>query len=242
MDAEVGLHRIEGSDEVSHDDALGLELRFRRNADADADAWSRTLDRIAGWNAALRPLNAVRLDDPEQRYLPWTRAMADAIAQACEAGNIAGWMLTGPGDGPGAITLQIGGDQLRLSLALPRPACSLPNALRELLDALNPQQSPALAMAFDLFDQTDAEVVCQGLHGIDRITPLVYLDIAAIHRAGGRQYVLAAPCAVTPAQGGLLLEVESDPWRTPREQRLQRASAVARHFGIRPGHPLILWD
>lgn len=225
---------------MSLDDALGLELRFRREARDDADTWARALTSIAAWNAALRPVNALRLNDPDQQCIPWTPAVADAIIRACAAGGPAGWMLNGPDDGPGAIKLHIGGDEVQISLALPRPGRSLPDALRDLLYSLNGHRHLAVAMAFDLNDRADAELVLQGLHGIDRIAPLVYLDEAAIRCAGGRQHVLAAPCVVGPAPGGLLLEVEADPWRAHRDARLQRAAAVARYLGIRPGNPLVL--
>ena len=88
--------------------------------------------------------------------------------------------------------------------------------------------------------RTDAELVLQEFRGIDRIAPLIHLDEAAIRCAGGRQHVLTAPCAVGPAPDGLLLEVAADPWRAERDARLQRAAAVARHPGIRPGSPLAL--
>jgi hypothetical protein len=225
---------------MSSTDSLALELRFRPTG--QAETCERLLAAIVAWAPSLRPATVLRLADPEQREQPWSPSLCSTICQACAESVQDGWLLAAA-DGPiGAITLDIHRKELRCSLAMPRMAGNLIDALLSLLETLQSSYGPAVAMAFDLKNSVDSELVLQGLSGLTQLPPLFYLDWRSVAIAEGVDHVRMAPCIVLDAPGGLLLELRADPWQPLTNNDRIRIAAVERHLGMAPGKPLVLLE
>jgi hypothetical protein len=225
---------------MSSVESLALELRFRHTA--DAKTWQRLLEAIIAFAPSLRPATVLRLADPEQREQPWSPSLQSAICQACSAGLKDGWLLGAAGGPIGAITLDVRRLEVRCSLAMPRMAGSLIDTLVRFLETLVTVYGLALALAFDLTNSVDSELLLQGLSGITQASPLLYFDWDAVAVAGGVDRVRMTPCRVLNAPGGLLLVLRTDPWVPLTKEDRNRIAAVERHLGMAPERPLVLLE
>lgn len=218
---------------------LGIELRFRPMC--APEGWARALASVISWEPRLRPIAVTRLEDPDQRVLPWTDALAAELSRRCAELSPTDWLLT-PGPA-GAITVSVRNREVAYSLALPRPSRPLPSYLLDLIRHFHSAPSPAIAMLFDLGNTDDGNLVFQGLHSLMQAPPYLYLDAAAVSRLGGHPNVREVVCEVIDGpQGGLLLITRSDPWQSPTVDERARSSAVEHHLGMGPGAALVLAD
>jgi hypothetical protein len=225
---------------MNANDSLAVELRFLPAS--NARTWDNVLEALITWVPALRPATVLRLADPEQREQPWSPLLRSAICQACAASVKNGWLLAAESGPVGAITIDIRSKELRCSLALPRLDKSPIDAMLGLLALLHPIHRPAVAMAFDLNNRVDSELVMQGLDGLSQLPPLLFFDESSATAVGGAAYIRTAPCPVRSAPDGLILELHPNFWEPQTENDRIRISAVERHFGISPGTPLVLLD
>jgi hypothetical protein len=92
-------------------------------------------------------------------------------------------------------------------------------------------------MAFD-DSSTDAAFIAQGLHGIEDVPPLLFLDREALERIGRNPGT--APCDVVDVESGSVFIVRPDPFEQPSDDDLRRVRAFKKWIGMASGAPLRL--
>ena len=217
---------------------LGVDLRFRPNG--NAAHWQRILESVTGWEPRLRPVGWVEASDPDQTRHPWSDGAAADLCARCAAHTAMARILEADSGPIGGMTVRVRKSEIVMMLALPRPVEPLDRYYGKLLQALQPDRLPAIGMMFDLDASHDAEVIFQGLRGLNQVPPYLSLDGAAVDKAG-RDRLKSAPCTVEETPGdGLLLVTRPDPWARRIGDELRRARAVDQHLGVSPQTPLVL--
>jgi len=216
---------------------IGVDLRFRPNS--SAAHWQHIFQAIVAWEPRLRPFEWVELSDPDRVSHPWSEAAATDLYMRCATHTATARIIEADSGPTGAITVRVLKSEAAMLCALPRPAQTLDSYFLSLLDYLQGGSLPALGMMFDLEAKHDAEVIFQGLRGLEQVPPYLFLDSAAVEVLG-REKVISAPCKVLDAPGGILLISRPDPWARRIGDELRRARAVEQHLGISTSAPLVL--
>ena len=212
---------------------LAIDLCIRPGP--PATTWRQALEDVWDWQPRLRPVLAHPLvptegDDPR----PWTEQDLERLADLLAATDEGSWQLTGQ---QGSMYALRGRVRCRLTLTFGLAEEPASVALAEAVDH-SLHHCPALAMAFDPASD-DGELVMDGLHGLRRLAPAVFLDADAVQRLGGEKWVMSAPCPVREAAGGLLLEVRPLGCHELSDPCMARAHEVADHLGVSAATPLI---
>lgn len=217
---------------------MGVELRFRPMP--DADAWSAVFSALWAWEPRLVPSHVDRLTDLEvEEPEPWSGAQQTNLAQRLARGRYFSWLLFRQDDEETGIQILRRQNEVELSVRAPRPDEDAATRLLQLLVLLQGAATPALAMAYAGGSQ-DAELTIQGLHGLQDVPPLVYLDDWAIDRIGGRAAIRQLPVPAHLAPGGLLLVVRPDPWQPSTAEERARIKVIRQQLRITREHPLVL--
>jgi hypothetical protein len=220
---------------------LCIGLRFRRGG-ATASQWEQTLRGLLAWDPALRPTALHRRDEPGGAPdEPWSDGRWPELARRCAIGGSWSWGLENRTGSGTSLDVAGGQHQVEILIAVDRPGDDLAAAFEALLDAVRGGAEPALGFLYDCADPGRGEFVFQGLHRLEQVPPLLYLDAAALQTLGGRHKLSAAPCRqVDTTGGGLLLDV-ADPWRTSTATR-ERSAEVGRVLGISAASPASFLD
>jgi hypothetical protein len=214
---------------------LGIELRFR--VDPRVVPWAHTIAGVLAWEPELAPTHLDRLssadaDGPE----PWSDALWPELAHRCASVPGTAWTLSQE-RGRRSMTWVHRRLQVECSLAVPRPRGAAVKHLVALLAALESGVPPALAMAFD-GDSRDVGLMTQGLHAVDELAPLVFLDRLTMERLVGPREGRVAPCEVVELEAGTVLVLRPDPFARRTREDARRAREVRRWLGIAPRAPL----
>jgi hypothetical protein len=214
---------------------LGIELRFR--IDTRVVPWGHTVASVLAWAPELSPTHIDRLSDAESDGPErWSDALWPELARRIASSPGTVWGLTSE-RGRRSMTWVRRRAQVECSIAVPREKGSPTTELVSLLTMLEAGVRPALAMAFD--DATDAALMLQGLHALDAIPPLLFLDHTSLARIFGAR-ARGAPCETMELPSGLLLLVRPDPFARPSKEDEVRTREVARWLGIKKTAPLRL--
>lgn len=221
-------------------DALCIALRFR--PEFSSEQWARTLAGLLAWEPALRPTHVHRRDDSEALPLEtWADDLWPELAHRLAEKPSWSWGLEHRDGSSTSLDIGRGLHQNDALIAVDRPGEDVVEYFLKLLDAVRGGAEPALAMLYDCSSE-DAEFVLQGLHRLEGVPPVLYLDERALQRVGGKQHVLRADGRIVEApHGGLIIQVR-DPWRPPTRHQEQTAAQVGRVLGIGPTGPVSFLD
>lgn len=217
---------------------MGVELRFRPIP--DVGIWAAVFAALWEWQPRLVPSHIDRLTDLEvEESEPWSAGQQTTLAQRLAQGRYFSWLLFRQDDEETGMQVLHRQSEVELSIRAPRPDEDVANGLLRLLTALEGVALPALAMVYAGGSQ-DAELTMQGLHGLQDVPPLVYLDEWAVERIGGREAIRRLPVPAQAAPGGLLLVTRPMLWQSPTAEERARIKVIRQQLGISPEHPLVL--
>ncbi len=217
---------------------MGIELRFRPIP--DAGTWTAVFGALWKWEPRLVPSHIDRLTDLEvEEPEPWSAGQQTTLAQRLAQGRYFSWLLFRQDDQETGMQVLHRRTEVELSIRRPRPNEEAASSLLRLLAALEGIALPALAMVYAGGSQ-DAELTMQGLHGLQDVPPVFYLDEWAIERIGGREALRRLPISAQAAPGGLLWVVRPVPWQPPTAEERARIKVIRQQLGITPEHPLVL--
>ena len=216
---------------------MGVELRFRPLP--DAVIWTAVFTALWDWEPRLVPSHVDRLTDLEvEEPEPWSDSQQATLAQRLAQGRYFSWLLFREDDEETGMQILRRQSELELSIRAPRPDEDAAKGLLRLLALLEGTALPALVMVY-AGGSKDAELAMQGLHGLQDVPPLLYLDEWAIDRVGGRVAIRRLPIPAHVAPGGLLLVVRPDPWQPSTAEERARIKVIRQQLGISPEHPLV---
>ena len=219
---------------------LCISMCFRFGYD-EAD-WRRTFDALLTWEPDLRPTHVDRRGEPDASPdEPWDPEMWAELARRCVRDRSWSWGLDHRGPTTAALVVGCGFHQADLLIAIDRPRGDLVERFADLLTRIGDGAAqPALAFLYDR-DSDHPDFGTQGLHRLDRLSPLLYLDQQAVADLGASR-IEDAPCRVEAMPHGGVLLVISDPFAVEREGSTydNDVAAVERALGLHVDPPLSL--
>ncbi|HEV3002401.1 MAG TPA: hypothetical protein VGW75_16785 [Solirubrobacteraceae bacterium] len=213
---------------------LAAELRFRPAA--DAARWRAVVAAVAGVALGTGPTDVTTLSDvAEVEPRPWTAAEPDRIALGLAGDPPTSYLILTADDGVHAL-LARDAEQVKVSLRVRAPAEPPVGWLRRVVEALEPDAVPEMAMLFDP-DSADDRLTEEGLSGLTVVPPVLYLSGPALTVAGGEARLREAPGEAVPIADGVALAL-GDPLAPATGAESARLDAAAEHLGISPELPL----
>lgn len=224
---------------IAAERVLGIELRFWPDP-LPTERWSAVLTSVLAWEPRLQPTHVDRLSDLEaQEPEPWLESYWEELARKCAAEERFAWLLSRADHERIAMLVACQGVGIETSLAVPQPPRDLRSYFLRLLEALKGAAPLAIAALFSR-DSDDVEVMSQGLRGLKDLSPWLYLDMRAIERIGGVDWIRGASCEVIDTPGGLLLVSRPSPWGAPSGEERKKVEEVKRYLGMSELRPLVL--
>lgn len=213
---------------------LAAELRFRPAA--DPARWRDVVGAVTGVALGTGPIDVTTLSDVTEREpRPWTAAEQDRIAAGLAGDPPASYLILTADDRVHAL-LARDAEQVKVSLRVRAPGEPPVAWLRRVVEALELDAVPEMAMLFDP-ESADDRLTEEGLSGLTVLPPVLYLSGPALTVAGGEQRLRQAPGEAVPISGGVALAV-GDPLAPATGAEAERLDAAAEHLGISPDLPL----
>jgi hypothetical protein len=212
---------------------LCIGLRFRPQF--SSEEWARTLRALVEWEPALAPTHVHRRDDPNAiPREPWSDSFWPELVRRAAGDRPFSWGLEHLDEVKTSLDVGRGLHQNDVTIALDPPDGDLGARFVELLEAIRGGAEPALGFMYEC-GGPDAELAMQGRQRLVDVPPLLYLDAAALQRAGGADDL---PCRRRQVGGGGAVLDVRDPWRRPTEQERECVRAVERLLGVLGGSPV----
>lgn len=213
---------------------LAAELRFRPAA--DPARWRGVVAAVTGVALGAEPAEVTTLSDVAEREpRPWTAAEPDRIAAGLAGDPPTSYLILTADDSVHAL-LARDAEQVKASLRVRAPGEPPVAWLRRVVEALEPDALPEMAMLFDP-ESADDRLTREGLSGLTAVPPVLYLSGPALTVAGGEQRLREAPGEAVPISGGVALALR-DPLAPMTGEESARLDAAAEHLGISPELPL----
>lgn len=203
----------------------GIELCFR--PDAEADVWSRTLEKLFAWRPSLAPRELKRISDidaPLHRE-PWNDTRHHELARRLAEEATVAWAIY---CAQGVVLVHRERTFVKLAPTLRQVSDHAADGLRDLLSALEGVLLPSLAMALDPDSEAERDLVLERLAGVP---PVLYIGRDVIDPLGGSAKLLSAPVSAREVSGGILFEV------LPTQVEAMRS-----FLGISPDAPLSVFE
>ncbi|HEY6033645.1 MAG TPA: hypothetical protein VIV58_05275 [Kofleriaceae bacterium] len=163
--------------------------------------YERVLARLVAWRPDLAPRTLERPSDPDAPDEPWRDARWPEVAALCAGDRLRTWNLLAD---RGAISCSRKPTSVEIKLVIPRPSAEPAAELARLLSMFELGDVPALVLGFDPAS-LDGRLLFQGLHGLEDVPPLMFVDRTIAAMLGGERRLAGGPAELRPVAGGLLI-------------------------------------